>query len=83
MDRGDWWATVHGVTKSQNQLKPLSTQDFYGKFSNNGKKQKVKRKEKCLLCVQHCVLFYFIFPRDTGIIIPFYKQRLREVESCL
>ena len=26
MDRGAWWATVHGVTKSQAQLKQLSTQ---------------------------------------------------------
>ena len=25
MDRGDWRATVHGVTKSQAQLKQLST----------------------------------------------------------
>ena len=25
MDRGDWTATVHGVTKSQTQLKGLST----------------------------------------------------------
>ena len=25
MDRGAWWATVHGVTKSQKRLKPLST----------------------------------------------------------
>ena len=25
MDRGAWWATVHGVTKSQTRLKPLST----------------------------------------------------------
>jgi len=25
MDRGAWWATVHGVTKSQTQLKLLST----------------------------------------------------------
>ena len=25
MDRGAWWATVHGVTKSQTQLKQLST----------------------------------------------------------
>ena len=25
MDRGAWWATVHGVTKSQTQLKRLST----------------------------------------------------------
>ena len=26
MDRGPWWATVHGVTKSGTQLKQLSTQ---------------------------------------------------------
>ena len=26
-DRGAWWATVHGVTKSQTQLKRLSAQD--------------------------------------------------------
>ena len=25
MDRGAWWATVHGVTKSQTRLKRLST----------------------------------------------------------
>ena len=25
MDRGAWWATVHGVVKSQTQLKGLST----------------------------------------------------------
>ena len=25
MDRGAWWATVHGVTKSQTRLKGLST----------------------------------------------------------
>ena len=25
MDRGAWWATVHKVTKSQTQLKRLST----------------------------------------------------------
>ena len=24
MDRGAWWVTVHGITKSQTQLKPLS-----------------------------------------------------------
>ena len=27
MDRGAWWATVHGVAKSQTQLKQLSTHD--------------------------------------------------------
>ena len=26
MDRGDWWAIVHGVAKSQTRLKQLSTQ---------------------------------------------------------
>ena len=26
MDRGTWWATVRGVTKSQTQLKQLSMQ---------------------------------------------------------
>ena len=25
MDRGAWWATVHGAAKSQTQLKQLST----------------------------------------------------------
>ena len=25
MDRGAWWATVHGVTKSWTPLKPLNT----------------------------------------------------------
>ena len=28
MDRGAWWATVHGVAKSQTQLKRLSTHAF-------------------------------------------------------
>ena len=28
MDRGAWWATVHGVTKSQTWLKWLSTHTF-------------------------------------------------------
>ena len=26
MDRGAWWATVHGVAKSQTRLKQLSMQ---------------------------------------------------------
>ena len=25
MDRGAWWATVHGVAQSQTRLKPLGT----------------------------------------------------------
>ena len=29
MDSGAWWATVHGVTKSQTRLKRLSTQQYH------------------------------------------------------
>ena len=28
IDRGVWWATVHGIAKSWTQLKPLSTQSL-------------------------------------------------------
>ena len=28
MDRGAWWAIVHGVAKSRTQLKRLSTQQL-------------------------------------------------------
>ena len=31
MDRGAWWATVHGVAKSQTWLKPLSTHMYQKK----------------------------------------------------
>ena len=30
MDRGAWWATVHGVTQSRTQLKRLSTRSVLG-----------------------------------------------------
>ena len=30
MDRGAWWATVHGVTKSRTRLKQLSTKPTTG-----------------------------------------------------
>ena len=29
MDRGAWWATVHGVTKSQTRLKRPSNQGLF------------------------------------------------------
>ena len=29
MDRGAWWTTVHGVTKSQTKLKQLSTHTYH------------------------------------------------------
>ena len=30
MDRGDWWARVHGVSKSWTQLKPQHTHTHTG-----------------------------------------------------
>ena len=36
MDRGAWWATVHRVTKSQTQLKRLSTQHVVLTIPLNG-----------------------------------------------
>ena len=30
MDRGAWWVTVHGVTKSQTRLKQLTTHTHNG-----------------------------------------------------
>ena len=40
MDKGAWWATVHGVTESQTRLKRLSTQthistDFISKHNHS------------------------------------------------
>ena len=34
MDRGDWWAIVHGVAKSQIRLKVLSTGQHMGLREN-------------------------------------------------
>ena len=34
MDRGDWWAVVHGVAKSQTQLKRLGTDTHAFVFNN-------------------------------------------------
>ena len=37
MDRGAWWATVHGVTKSWAQLKRLSTHTQYHLCASEGR----------------------------------------------
>ena len=36
MDRGSWWVTVHGVAKSQTQLKQLSTAHGRGEGFQGG-----------------------------------------------
>ena len=42
MDRGDWWATVHGVAKSQTQLKRLSNKHNFQILS-------LKVEPKCII----------------------------------
>ena len=46
MDRGDWWAAVHGVTKSRTRLKPLSTQAPVVSRLGNKKCKRVKAAGK-------------------------------------
>ena len=43
-DRGDWWATVHGVTKSQMWLRSLSVHAHninYNYFQRNAQMRKI------------------------------------------
>ena len=35
MDRGDWWAVVHGVVQSQTRLKQLSLHACIGEGNGN------------------------------------------------
>ena len=42
MDRGAWWATVHGVTKSQTQLSDINTHTH---MHIVGKERNVRRKK--------------------------------------
>ena len=44
MDRGAWWATVHGVTKSQTQL--INTHfTFYFKVGNKERTEKIEKEQ--------------------------------------
>ena len=60
MDRGAWWATVHGVAKSRTRLSDftffhlhsLKTSDFQSTSDSNGT---VDLYIECLFCVRHCV----------------------------
>ena len=59
MDRGAWWATVHGVAQSQTRLKQLSTGD--------GLQWRFIVALKCMfpvlfyLCAFFCEAFFYAF----------------------
>ena len=43
MDRGAWWAAVHGVTQSQTRLKQLSSSSSRSRIYYGNEKSKVER----------------------------------------
>ena len=56
MDRGAWWATVHGVTKSQTWLRQLSTvQGYKCRYLSFAQQLRVKRMFSGELIWTQCV----------------------------
>ena len=55
MDRGAWWATVHGFTKSWTQLKQLSSHRFalQEKIKNKKPLERKKRIQVKNTCLQN------------------------------
>ena len=53
INRGTWWVTVHRVTKSQTQLKQLSTQTCSGQLFRN---------PEFVFLMESLYLFPFTFP---------------------
>ena len=43
MDRGAWWATVHGVTKGRTQLKRLSTHTYTEKSQKRASERELRK----------------------------------------
>ena len=57
MDRGAWWAAVHGVTKSHTRLKWLSIHTYRQSHlwieCTNEANEAIKKAEQCLLLLQN------------------------------
>ena len=80
MDRETWWATVHGIAKSQTRLSdwsthhsftshlPLPTSFFYESPNNNKKKS----KQSVSLFYKPCILIYSSFLKHT--ILEFWPE---------
>ena len=84
MDRGAWWATVHGVTELDTKLKYLheGSQEADGPESNIQ-----EREHTCISCGRCCTFSrlssYFISQQSFGnviIIIPILQMREMEVQ---
>ena len=50
MDRGAWWAAVHGVTQSQTWLKRLSTQARMEAATRERAREMEKERKVAQLC---------------------------------
>ena len=71
MDRGAWWATVHGVTKSQTQLSDQAQHSTHGWFilysrnQYNIVKQLPSNRKKLKINSYSCLTDIFIYPVAT------------------
>ena len=54
MDRGAWWATVHGVAKSWTRLKQLSMHALFTQIKH--KKKQIQKIKKTFLVLQYSPL---------------------------
>ena len=50
MDRGVWWATVHGVMKSWTWLSNFHFSHFFGLVKNRRKEKKTKKQKRQKIC---------------------------------
>ena len=50
MDRGAWWATVHGVAKSRTQLSDFTSFHRKQESRPSPRKRNAKRQNGCLRC---------------------------------
>ena len=64
MDRGAWWATLHGVAKSQTRLRDLAQHSYFSDSHNSWileSRDGNKLHHSLLPLVTHQQIFFFIF----------------------
>ena len=68
MDRGAWWAIVHGVTKSQTGLSRHACKYYYGTM------ERVGHKALCIQCKGIIFILKFYFPILKGLKWPLFYE---------
>ena len=76
MDRGAWWAIVHGVTKSQTELSRHACKYYYGTM------ECVDHEALCIQCKGIIFILKFYFSIFKGLKWPlFYEIIFDQVKS--